>query len=97
MSLHPEIQRKAQAEIDAVIGNDRLPKFSDQENLLYVQSLVKEVFRWNPVTPLGDFLFYSFICMLIDCIVGVAHRVTEDDVYDGYFIPKGAYVIANIW
>jgi len=80
MSLHPEVQKKAQTEIDTVIGNDRLPSFSDQDHLPYVQSLVKEVFRWNPVAPLG-----------------IPHRVTEDDVYEGYLIPKGAYVIPNIW
>lgn len=35
MTLHPEVQRKAQAEIDAVIGNDRLPNFEDREDLPY--------------------------------------------------------------
>ncbi|KAF8970728.1 cytochrome P450 [Flammula alnicola] len=29
--------------------------------------------------------------------VGVPHRVTQDDVYDGYFIPGGTTVIANAW
>ncbi|KZT27006.1 cytochrome P450 [Neolentinus lepideus HHB14362 ss-1] len=80
MTLHPEIQKKAQTEIDAVIGNDRLPTFQDRENLPYVEALVKEVLRWNPVTPLG-----------------VPHRVTEDDIHQGHYIPKGSVVIANIW
>jgi len=51
--VHPEAQRKAQAEIDRVIGNDRLPKLVDMPNLPYTDAFVKEVFRWNPVTPLG--------------------------------------------
>ena len=51
--VHPETQRKAQAEIDSVIGNDRFPKLADMPNLPYTEALVKEVFRWNPVTPLG--------------------------------------------
>ena len=51
--IHPETQRKAQAEIDRVIGNDRLPMLVDMPNLPYTEALVKEVFRWNPVTPLG--------------------------------------------
>lgn len=28
---------------------------------------------------------------------GIRHRVIQDDVYNGYFIPKGTIVIANIW
>ncbi|KAI0050259.1 cytochrome P450 [Auriscalpium vulgare] len=29
--------------------------------------------------------------------MGVPHRCTEDDVYEGYFIPKGSMIIANAW
>lgn len=53
MTLYPEVQRKAQAEIDRVIGNSRLPDYSDQEELPYVDAVLKEVLRWHPVTPLG--------------------------------------------
>ncbi|KAH8998282.1 cytochrome P450 [Lactarius hatsudake] len=53
MILYPEVQRKAQAEIDWVVGNSRLPDFSDQDVLPYVQAVLKEVSRWHPVTPLG--------------------------------------------
>jgi cytochrome P450 len=53
MTLNPEVQKKAQAEIDAVVGPDRLPSFGDRERLPYIEALVKEVFRWNPVTPTG--------------------------------------------
>ncbi|TFY76167.1 hypothetical protein EWM64_g7846 [Hericium alpestre] len=80
MTLHPEAQRKAQAELDSVIGTERLPTFQDRGRLPYVDALVKEVLRWNPVTPLG-----------------VAHRLMEDDIQDGLFIPKGSIVVANIW
>ncbi|KAI9432509.1 cytochrome P450 [Lactarius indigo] len=53
MTLYPEVQRKAQAEIDQVIGGSRLPDFSDQAELPYVQAVLKEVLRWHSVTPLG--------------------------------------------
>lgn len=53
MTLSPEAQRRAQAEIDAVVGIDRLPSFEDREQLPYVEALVKEVFRFHPVAPLG--------------------------------------------
>ncbi|KDQ62053.1 hypothetical protein JAAARDRAFT_122537 [Jaapia argillacea MUCL 33604] len=80
MTLFPDIQKKAQDELDAVVGTDRLPVFGDREHLPYVEALVKEVFRWHPVAPLG-----------------VPHRLMEDDVHNGYLIPKGSIVIPNIW
>ncbi|KIJ07275.1 hypothetical protein PAXINDRAFT_103025 [Paxillus involutus ATCC 200175] len=53
MILHPEIQQKAQAEIDAVVGRDRLPDFSDRASTPFIDCIVTEVLRWKPVTPLG--------------------------------------------
>ncbi|KDQ52240.1 hypothetical protein JAAARDRAFT_40360 [Jaapia argillacea MUCL 33604] len=53
MVLYPEVQKKAQAEIDRVVGNDRLPTYSDRENLPYVEAIISEVLRWKPVAPLG--------------------------------------------
>lgn len=52
MALFPEIQQRAQAEIDSVVGTDRLPAFADRPNLPYVDGIVKEALRWNPVVPL---------------------------------------------
>ncbi|KAF7346390.1 O-methylsterigmatocystin oxidoreductase [Mycena sanguinolenta] len=80
MAVHPDIQKKAQTEIDTVIGTHRLPRFEDRPSLPYVEALYREVMRWKPVGPLG-----------------IAHASTADDVYNGYFIPKGAIVIGNIW
>ncbi|KAF8525402.1 cytochrome P450, partial [Gautieria morchelliformis] len=80
MRLFPEVQRKAQEELDEVVGLSRLPEYEDGENLPYINALCKEVLRWHPVTPLG-----------------VAHRVTEDDVFNGYFIPAGSIVVGNTW
>ena len=53
MMLYPEVQRKAQAEIDRVIGNDRLPTLADRANLPYVDAVAKEVLRWRPAAPFG--------------------------------------------
>ncbi|PBK60905.1 cytochrome P450, partial [Armillaria solidipes] len=53
MLLYPDIQMKAQAEIDAVIGDDRLPRFDDREHLPYVNALALEVSRWHTIGPLG--------------------------------------------
>ena len=54
MSLYPEVQAKAQSEIDQTIGTNRLPSYADRESLPYLNALIKEVLRWNPVTPLGE-------------------------------------------
>ena len=53
MVLNPETQRKAQEEIDTVLGGTRLPTFEDESLLPYVGAVVKEVLRWHPVAPLG--------------------------------------------
>ncbi|KAF8581749.1 cytochrome P450 [Ramaria rubella] len=53
MLLFPKAQRKAQAELDSIVGMDRLPEFSDWESLPYTNALCREVMRWNPVAPLG--------------------------------------------
>ncbi|KAJ7080831.1 cytochrome P450 [Mycena belliarum] len=50
---NPEAQKKAQMEIDAVVGNERLPDFGDRESLPYVFALVQEVLRWRNVTPIA--------------------------------------------
>ena len=50
--LHPEIQKKAQAEIDQMLKG-ALPTFEDQESLPYVTAVFKEALRWKPVAPLG--------------------------------------------
>lgn len=52
MTLFPDVQKTAQAELDRVVG-DRLPSFGDRAHLPYIDALVKETLRWNPVTPLG--------------------------------------------
>ncbi|KAF8594597.1 cytochrome P450 [Ceratobasidium sp. AG-I] len=53
MILHPEIQARAQAEIDSVLGGNRLPEMSDRNELPYLDCILKEVMRWRPIGPLG--------------------------------------------
>jgi len=52
IALHPEAQKKAQEELDKIIGN-RLPEFNDRQNLPYINAMVKESLRWQLVAPLG--------------------------------------------
>ena len=53
MALYPEIQKKAQAEIDSVVGPNRLPDFNDRPSLPYINAVVKESSRWNVAAPIG--------------------------------------------
>ncbi|KAG1869894.1 cytochrome P450 [Suillus subluteus] len=53
MVLNPEVQAKAQAEIDRIVGKDRLPDFNDRPSLPYVDAILRETFRWHPVVPFG--------------------------------------------
>ncbi|EIW87317.1 cytochrome P450 [Coniophora puteana RWD-64-598 SS2] len=80
MALFPEVQARAQAELDAIAGTEKLPDFEARDRTEYVNALVLELIRWAPVVPLG-----------------LSHRVMQDDVYEGYLIPEGSTVTANIW
>ncbi|KAF5664654.1 oxidoreductase [Fusarium circinatum] len=53
MLLFPDVQKKAQQEIDSVVGTERLPQFEDRDDLPYVDALIKEALRWIPVAPMG--------------------------------------------
>ncbi|KAI0066945.1 cytochrome P450 [Artomyces pyxidatus] len=53
MLAYPETQKRAQAEIDAVVGRERIPTFADMPHLPYVRAMVKEALRWRPVGPVG--------------------------------------------
>ncbi|ESK97859.1 cytochrome p450 [Moniliophthora roreri MCA 2997] len=53
MVLHPEVQKRAQDEIDRVVGRGRMPTVRDFDQLFYVRAVVKELLRWRPVGPLG--------------------------------------------
>ncbi|EGN99175.1 hypothetical protein SERLA73DRAFT_182045, partial [Serpula lacrymans var. lacrymans S7.3] len=80
MIQNPQVQAKAQSEIDTMVGHNRLPSFDDRPSLPYIDAVLRETLRWHPVAPLG-----------------IAHAVSNDDIYEGYHLPKGATVIANAW
>ncbi|KAF5365656.1 hypothetical protein D9758_003167 [Tetrapyrgos nigripes] len=82
MLLFPDTMRKAQAEIDAVVGSDGklMPGFLQIKDLPYCVALTKEVFRWAPAAP-GGFPHYTEL----------------DDEYKGFKIPAKSMVIPCIW
>ncbi|THU94381.1 cytochrome P450 [Dendrothele bispora CBS 962.96] len=91
MLLHPEVLEKAQAEIDSVVGSDRLPTFSDRPNLKYCEAVMSEVWRWGVVVPLNlphrlteDDIYTPAPCPANPNPVPV-------------LLPKGSIVFGNIW
>ena len=55
MVLNPEVQKKAQAELDRVVGRSRLPDIDEQADLPYIEAIVRETLRLYPVLPLSIF------------------------------------------
>lgn len=57
MTLYPTVQARAQKEIDDLLQTSscppRLPTISDKDRLPFVSAVVKEIWRWNPIVPLG--------------------------------------------
>ncbi|QRW19764.1 cytochrome P450 family protein [Rhizoctonia solani] len=53
MAMYPDIQEKAQQEIDQIVGTDRLPNVEDRPSLHYVERLLTEIVRWYPSAPFG--------------------------------------------
>lgn len=45
MTRNRDVLKKAQEELDRVVGRERLPNFNDRESLPYVNALVEEVYR----------------------------------------------------
>ncbi|KAI1100667.1 putative cytochrome P450 oxidoreductase OrdA-like protein [Jackrogersella minutella] len=90
MTIYPEVQRKAQEEIDRVVGQDRLPTIKDREHLPYIEATMKEVLRWHPVAPMGlphtstedDVCHGYFIPKGSMVLANVWHFTHDPNVYD---------------
>ncbi|PIM98302.1 Cytochrome P450 CYP2 subfamily [Handroanthus impetiginosus] len=81
MVLHPDIQAKAQLEIDTVIGTNTTLSDSDLPNLPYLQAIVKETLRIHPTGPLLSW----------------ARLAIQDTHVGPYFIPAGTTAMVNMW
>ncbi|KAL1750225.1 cytochrome P450 [Schizophyllum commune] len=87
---NPSMQRRAQRDLDAVLGPlrgadgevGRLPVFDDEERLPYITALARESSRYRPVLPMS---------------IPHAYNGEEPDTYKGYTIPCGSIVIPNVW
>ncbi|OBT52291.1 hypothetical protein VE04_05950 [Pseudogymnoascus sp. 24MN13] len=55
MCQNPDVVKKAQEELDRVVGNTRMPTWDDESNLPYIRAIIKELLRWRPVNKFGMF------------------------------------------
>ncbi|KAI0821232.1 cytochrome P450 [Irpex lacteus] len=97
MVHYPEVMRKAQAELDDVIGRSRPPSFHDIAGLPYIQAVVKETLRWRPVAPLAAMHRVIEVWNLCGWLATLLTSLFKDDWYGGHLIPKGTTIIANLW
>ncbi|RDW79333.1 uncharacterized protein DSM5745_06185 [Aspergillus mulundensis] len=79
MALHPHVQRKAQDELDRVVGPDALPGFQHRASLPYINAILRETLRWHP-----------------PALIPPPHVSNADLMWNGYLLPKGSYLLANI-
>ncbi|CAN6284350.1 unnamed protein product [Urochloa humidicola] len=85
MALHRDIQSKAQAELDAVVGppgaGGATVSDADVARLPYLQRVVKETLRVHPPGPLLSW----------------ARLATRDAVVGGHLVPAGTTAMVNMW
>ncbi|KAL0576517.1 hypothetical protein V5O48_005462 [Marasmius crinis-equi] len=53
MVLHPDVQARAQRELDEVVGPSRLPDFDDRGKMPFIEAILAETLRWHPAAPLA--------------------------------------------
>ncbi|KAI0631992.1 cytochrome P450 [Trametes polyzona] len=105
MSQHPDARRKAQEELDRVVGPHRLPDLDDRDALVYINAVIKEVVRWHIVLAVSvphraledDVVNGYFIPAGTDILPNVWAILHDPEVYDdpetfkpGLFIRDGA-------
>ncbi|KAF8840184.1 cytochrome P450 [Paxillus ammoniavirescens] len=97
MVQNPHVWKRAQAEIDTVLGMDRLPDFDDRPSLPYVEAILRETMRWRPITPLiphaassSDVYKGFYIPKGMSC---VCTKIPPSHIIN----ITGATIVANIW
>ncbi|KAK0235465.1 cytochrome P450 [Armillaria nabsnona] len=98
MLLYPDAMKKAQIEIDSVVGMERMPGFNDLKVLPYLEALIKETTRWRCVAPTGfphapmsDDFYEGMFIPKGSTVYANIYAITQDEVMfpnPGEFIPE---------
>jgi len=95
LALHPEYQRHVQKELDELVVTGSAIPFSEIQKLPYLNAVWKESLRTATV-PLGE-CHAPFSRNPTELLrLGIPHVAKEDDICNGFFIPKGCIVTGNI-
>ncbi|CAN1186047.1 3,9-dihydroxypterocarpan 6A-monooxygenase [Linum perenne] len=78
---NPQVLKRAQQELDEVVGKENVVEESHIHNLPYLNCIMKESLRLHPALP----LLVPHCNPSQDCVVG------------GYTVPKGSRVFVNVW
>ncbi|KAI0031950.1 cytochrome P450 [Vararia minispora EC-137] len=88
MILQPDIQTKAQEELDRVVGRERLPDFDDRPKLPYVEAILMEALRWETIVPFGiphmaeeDVILKDFCIPKGATVIGNAWAILRDPAH----------------
>lgn len=81
MVQYPSVQKQAQVELDTLLNNGE---------------------RLPSLSDRDKLPYINALCLEVlryhsVLPTNIPHCTSQDDVYNGYFIPKGSLVIANIW
>ena len=88
--------------MDEIVGHDRTPTLADLPNLPYLQAAWTESLRWRPPVPLCGSTFtvyqiaFSLVGLTVAFNIGIPHKSNTEDVYNGYRIPRGSLIFANV-
>ena len=101
MLLFPEAQTRVAAEMNDVVGRDRVPTLANLPNRPDLNPTWRECLRWRPPLPLCEStVTVPGISVLMGLTaafdVAIPHKSTEEDVYNGYRIPKGSIIYSNV-
>lgn len=95
MCHYPQFLPMLQEELDQVCPG-RLPTNADKPQLPFLRACIREVLRWRPPVPTGQ-SHPLFASSYTNISQGIPHHLSEDDEYDGYFIPKGSIIHPLEW
>ena len=93
MSLYPEVQKKAQAELDLVVGPDRFPDHDDKPMLPYVNAIVKESLRWQTVLPISIFHRTTEDIVYNGYFLPAGTIIVPDTWCADFFLPLSACIV----
>ncbi|KAF9063056.1 cytochrome P450 [Rhodocollybia butyracea] len=104
MLMNPDVQTKAQRELDRVLAPGDLPNFSLEPDLPYISAIVREVFRYQPATPLGfphlvtdDDVYSGYLIpkdsIIISNVWSILHN--DEDYPDPYRFNPSRYLDVN--